>query len=102
MLVCNLDDSGKDAENPITAIAGYIGRDTEWETFETNVEKWFDEFKAGILHAKDLHNTDGDFANWPVLRKQAFVARICQERNSCAMMGLSMAAEEVPYRNYKS
>ena len=92
MLVCYLDDSGKDPQNPITTLAGYIARDTEWELFETGAEKWFTEFKVGVLHAKDLHDGNRDFAGWPVLRKHAFVSRICQTRNRHIMMGLSMSA----------
>src|SRR5438876_9015029 len=75
VLVCYLDDSGKDPQNPITTIAGYIARDTEWEGFEAAIEKWFTEFNVKVLHAKQLHDTDGDFKGWTRLRKQAFVAR---------------------------
>lgn len=102
MLVCYLDDSGKDPQNLCTTIAGYIGRDTSWAAFETDVEPWFTEFGVGILHAKDLHNTDGDFKGWTVLRKQAFIARICQARNPHVMLGVSMAAEKRPYQEAKS
>src|ERR1700721_418925 len=31
MLVCYLDDSGKDPQNPITTVAGYIARETAWQ-----------------------------------------------------------------------
>jgi hypothetical protein len=81
VLVCYLDDSGKDPQNPITTLAGYIARDTAWEAFESDVEPWFSEFNVGILHAKQLHDTDADFKGWPVLKKQTFVSRICQARS---------------------
>ena len=38
VLVCYLDDSGKDPQNPITTLAGYIARDTAWEAFERERE----------------------------------------------------------------
>jgi hypothetical protein len=98
MLVCYLDDSGKDPQNPITTLAGYIARDTAWEAFERTVERWFAEFNVSILHTKQLHDTDADFAGWPILKKQAFVARICDVRNAHVMMGLSMSAEKGTYR----
>ena len=47
VLVCYLDDSGKDPQNPITTLAGYIARDTEWQAFESEVEHWFAEYRAG-------------------------------------------------------
>jgi hypothetical protein len=93
-----LDDSGKDSQNPITTLAGYIARDTEWKLFEAAVERWFAEFNVGILHAKDLRDTDGDFAGWSLLRKSAFVARICQARAVHVMMGLSMSALKEKYQ----
>lgn len=97
MLVCYLDDSGKDPQNPITTIAGYIARDTDWERFETEVERWFAEYGVNVLHAKQLHDTDGDFQGWSAIRKQAFVSRICQARNPHVMMGLSMSALKGAY-----
>ena len=62
MLVVYLDDSGKDPQNRITNIAGYIATDEQWKAFEVDVERWFTEFGVKILHAKDLHSTDGEFA----------------------------------------
>jgi Protein of unknown function (DUF3800) len=98
VLVCYLDDSGKDPQNPITTVAGSIARDTEWQAFESEVEHWFAEYGVNTLHAKELHDTDGDFENWSVLRKQAFVSRICQARTSHLMMGLSMSALKGTYQ----
>jgi hypothetical protein len=97
VLVCYLDDSGKDPQNPITTIAGYIARDTGWAGFEADVENWFTEFKVKVLHAKQLHDTDGDFMGWSVLRKQAFISRVCQARVPHLMMGLSMSALKGTY-----
>ena len=101
MLVCYLDDSGKDPQNRCTTIAGYVARDTAWEAFEADVEPWFTEFDVGVFHAKDLHNTDGDFKGWTVLKKQAFVSRICQARNPHVMLGVSMAAEKASFQEVR-
>jgi len=98
VLVCYLDDSGKDPQNPITTLAGYIARDTGWEAFETDVEKWFDHYKVNTLHAKDLDDTHGEFKGWPVLKKQAFVSRVCQVRAPHLMMGMSMSALKGTYK----
>jgi hypothetical protein len=43
VLVCYLDDSGKDPQNRITMVAGYIAKDDQWEAFEVAVELWFTE-----------------------------------------------------------
>jgi hypothetical protein len=98
LLVCYLDDSGKDPQNSITTLAGYIARNTAWPNFEVEVEHWFREFGVKMLHAKQLHDTDADFAGWTVLKKQAFVSRVCQARVPHLMMGLSMSALKDRYQ----
>lgn len=98
VLVCYLDDSGKDPQNPITTLAGYIARDSGWAAYEDAVEPWFTEYGVRVLHAKQLHDTDGEFEGWSVLKKQTFVSRICQARAPHLMMGLSMSALKDQYR----
>jgi hypothetical protein len=98
VLTCYLDDSGKDPENIVETVAGYIARDSDWRLFEKDVEQWFDEYGVEVLHAKDLHGTKGEFENWSVLKKQAFVSRICQSRQSYLMMGMSASIQKEPYR----
>ena len=102
VLVCYLDDSGKDPQNPVTTLAGYVARDTAWQGFENDVERWFTEFNVNVLHARDLHASDGEFKGWSVLKKQAFVARICQARIPHIMMGLSMSAFKGQYKIWAS
>jgi hypothetical protein len=98
VLVCYLDDSGKDPQNLITTLGGYVARDTGWVAFEADVEKWFDRYRVKILHAKDLEDTRGEFKGWPILQKQAFVARVCQTRTPHLMMGVSMSAVKGTYK----
>jgi hypothetical protein len=69
VLTCYLDDSGKDPQNPITTVAGYIAREDAWQAFEQEVEPIFAERQVSILHAKDLRNTDGDFKNMSALKR---------------------------------
>lgn len=101
MLVCYLDDSGKDPQNRCTTLAGYVARDTEWVAFEQDVETWFTEFGVRALHAKELHDTLGEFAGWPVLKKQAFVSRICQARNPHAIKGVSVGTAKDKYAAWR-
>jgi hypothetical protein len=56
------------------------------------VEPHFANRKVSILHAKELHDTHGDFKGWSCLQKQAFVARISQVLGHHLLMGLSMSA----------
>jgi len=98
MLVCYLDDSGKDPQSRITNIGGYIAREDEWKAFESEVEPYFSEFRVKILHASHLHGTRGEFKGWRVLRKQAFVARIFQVMSRHVPLGLAAGAVKETYK----
>jgi hypothetical protein len=98
VLVCYLDDSGKDPQNRITTIAGYAGTDTQWQLFETEAEPIFAEYGVKILHAKDLHHTHGEFQGWSVLKKQTFVAKLCRVLSEHALLGMSMSALKTTYK----
>jgi hypothetical protein len=97
VLVCYLDDSGKDAQNPITTLAGYAATEDQWKAFETEVEPIFANYGVNILHTKDLHHTDGEFSDWKVLRKHAFVASICRVLSRHALLGMSVSAGKKIY-----
>jgi Protein of unknown function (DUF3800) len=100
MLVCYLDDSGKDSQNPITTIAGYLASEEAWAEFEKEVEPYFAERNVKVLHAVDLHNTRGEFKGSSVLNKEAFVARIAQVASKHVAFGVSMSAEKGNYRDH--
>jgi Protein of unknown function (DUF3800) len=97
VLTCYLDDSGKDPQNLVTLIAGYIARDLAWKAYEEAVEPIFEQYGVTILHAKELHDTDGDFAGWPIIKKQSFVAKLCLARSPHLMMGMAMAVVKEKY-----
>ena len=99
VLVCYLDDSGRDSQSRITTIAGYAAREEEWRTFEAEVEPVFTEYAVRTLHAKDLHHTDGEFRGWPILRKQAFVAKLCRVMSRHVLLGMSMSALKSVYKD---
>jgi hypothetical protein len=92
MLVWYLDDRGKDAQNPIATIAGYVASEDAWKAFEEEVEPHFVERNVSTLHAVDHHNTCADFPGWTVLNKEAFVARIAQVASRHVALRLSGAA----------
>ncbi len=99
MLVCYLDDGGKDSQNPITTIAGYVASEDAWASFEKEVEPYFAERKVSILHAVDLNNTRGEFKGWSVLNKEALIARIAQVASRHVSFGVSMSAQKGNYKD---
>ena len=97
VLVCYLDESGKDPQNPITTLAGYAATEDQWRGFETEVEPIFADCGVKVLHTKDLHKTDGEFDGWRLLQKQAFVARICCALSHHVPLGMSASAAKEIY-----
>jgi hypothetical protein len=93
-----LDDSGKDPQNAITTVAGYVARAEDWATFEKAVEPVFAAYPVTILHATDLYHTEGEFAGWKVLQKQAFVYKILREMTPLVPLGVSMSALKSAYK----
>ena len=48
VLVAYLDDSGKDPQNRVTTVAGYVAKDTAWAAFEAEVEPIFARYGMSI------------------------------------------------------
>jgi len=99
VLVCYLDDSGKDPQNRITTIAGYAATEDQWRAFEIEVEPIFTNYGVTILHATDLHGTRGEFKGWSILRKEAFVARLCAAMSRHVLLGVSASVVKATYES---
>lgn len=99
VIVCYLDDSGKDAQNPITLLGGYSARADCWESFEQNAEPIFQQYIGGSpLHATDLHHGKGVYKNWKVLKKQSFVTQLCMQLYPLRpLLGVSFAVRKASY-----
>ena len=97
MLVCYLDDSGQDPGNMVSTLAGYLARESSWEEFEQEVEPIFEKYGVNVLHAKDLESTRGEFKGWKLIKKQAFVARVCAAMAKHSILGVSMSVAKDTY-----
>jgi len=98
VLVCYLDDSGKDPQNRVTSLGGFIAPDVCWEAFELTVEPIFRKYEVDVLHAKKLHGTDGPFRGWKINKKRAFVAEVCQKMQPFIPLGICMSAVKDTYQ----
>jgi len=80
VLVCYLDDSGKDKHNPITSLGGYAAPEESWALFEREAEPVFQKYIGDEpLHAKDLYHGEKIYEGWSVLQKQSFAAQLCMK-----------------------
>lgn len=98
VLVCYLDDSGKDPQNRVTTVAGYVANAASWKAFEAQVEPIFQKSKVNVLHAKEMEATDGEFKGWRVLQKQAFVANVCRTLSDHSLLGVSLSVVKDTYK----
>jgi len=97
VLVCYLDDSGKDPQNRITALGGFVAPEACWEAFELAVEPVFQKYNVEVLHTRKLHATDGCFKGWPTTKKRAFVSEICGHMSPFIPLGVCMSAVKGTY-----
>jgi Protein of unknown function (DUF3800) len=98
VLVCYLDDSGKDPQNRVSTVAGFVGRSEAWEVFERSVEPVFEAYQVDVLHTRCLHATDGSFRGWMRVKKQAFVRDLANVMAANSLRGMSMSIAKATYR----
>lgn len=99
VLVCYLDDSGKDPQNSISTVAGFVAHSDHWRVFEEEVESVFACYGVEVLHTTDLYGTKGAFKGWSRIKKQTFVSEFCQAMAPHVPMGMSMSAKKRAYQD---
>lgn len=99
MLVCYLDDSGSDPQNPISTMAGFVALADEWERFEAAVEPIFAAYGIGILHTMDLHHRRNEFDGWDTSKTRELIAEICLSMSPYVLHGLSMSTLKQTYQS---
>lgn len=82
VLVCKLDASGTDPDNPIVCMAGYVAMLSAWMDFEQVARPIFNRYGVTVLHAKEFYDTKGEFAGWSRDKKHAFIREI---QNQCIL-----------------
>src|SRR4051794_14633206 len=97
MLICYLDDSGKDPQNPITTVAGYAATAEQWQKFEWEAEPIFASTGVQVLHTKDLYHTDGEFKGWSLARKRGFIGQLSAAMSRHVLLGVSISAVKETY-----
>lgn len=72
VMACYLDDSDT-VGSSVATIAGYIASAENWKRLEDHLDEVCKRYGVGILHAKEFHDTKGDFKNWSALKKMRFI-----------------------------
>lgn len=78
VMVCYLDDS--DAEHSsVATLAGYVATIDNWRTIEDHLRTVCERYGVGTLHAKEFHDTKGDFKGWSRIKKNSFVDELYEK-----------------------
>ena len=93
VFACYLDDSDSQNSNLMT-LAGYVARIDAWREFEQEIAPVFKSYEIPVLHAKELHDTDGYFSGWSRQQKRSFIADIYDVAQRHVAFGISISARK--------
>jgi len=94
------DESGSHADAPVTAMAGYVADERQWQHFNARVGKLFAQFGVRTFHLVDLRHSDGDFAGWSVDRKIEFSDELQHIANESLESGVTAFLSEENYQKH--
>jgi Protein of unknown function (DUF3800) len=98
MFFCYLDDSGTSKHEPVVTLAGFVAKESVWQSLENHYEKVLASYKVPTLHAKEFHETKGCFSGWNQIRKRSFIQEIFDSRAGKIDLGISISAVKKSYR----
>ena len=99
MFYCYLDDSGTSGL-PIVTMAGFIAHKSHWDYLEPKFEELLSGYQVVVLHAKEFHDTKGDFKNWKKIKKRSFADELFSVAHH-RLMGVSMTVRRAPFEQHQ-
>jgi Protein of unknown function (DUF3800) len=100
MFICYLDDSGTSGL-PIVTLAGFLANDKVWQNIEMESGVIFARYGINLFHAKEFHDTKGEFKGWSKVKKHTF-ARDLFEPLKNQMFALSISVRKEAFESYKA
>ena len=94
------DESGTHDGAPLTAMAGYVADEQQWQRFNARVADLFAQFGVRKFHLTDLRNTREDFAGWSVDRKIEFADEFQHIANESLEGGVTAFLSEENYQKH--
>ncbi len=78
MLVAYLDESGVHSGSRVCAIAGFVGTEDEWATFERRWKRVLKDANVSTFHMAEFESRLGEFAGWSNMRRKMFLAELME------------------------
>lgn len=89
---CYFDDSYDNNGVPIVTMAGYVSTLEAWKEFEEAVLSYFNMHNISVFHAREFHNTDGNFKGWTTCKKVSFLEGLFDLLAPKVAFGISFSA----------
>jgi hypothetical protein len=94
------DESGSHADAPVTAMAGYVADERQWQRFNARVGELFAQFGVREFHLVDLRHSRGDFGGWSVDRKIELTDELQHIANQSLERGVTAFLSEENYQKH--
>lgn len=82
-------------------LAGFVAPIRLWSQYELAAAEVYQRYGVTLLHARDLHATDGEFKNWRRIKKQSFCVELSSHMRRIMPFGISISVEKSAYLQRK-
>ena len=100
IITAYFDESGTHKDAPLSAMAGYVGDEQQWQEFNARVRKLFAEFGVREFHLVDLRHSDRDFAGWSINKKIQLTDELQHIANETLESGITVFLSEDTYQKH--
>lgn len=97
MLVAYLDESGVHSGSRVCAIAGFVGTEDEWATFERRWKRVLKDANVSTFHMAEFESRLGEFAGWSNMRRKMFLAELMEIIKARELYGFGSAVIAADY-----
>jgi hypothetical protein len=100
IITAYFDESGTHKDAPLTAMAGYVGDQQQWQEFNVRVRELFADFGVRQFHLVDLRHSDKDFAGWSIEKKIQLTVELQHIANETLESGVTVFLSEETYQKH--
>jgi hypothetical protein len=94
-----MDESGTH-NSGVTILAGWVGRLGQWVTFDAKWKRLLRNNSLTYFHSKKLRGTKGEFKDWKIMQKQAFMATAANIGLKNLEFGFTISLKDEDYDQY--
>jgi hypothetical protein len=100
IITAYFDESGTHKGAPLSAIAGYVGDEQQWQEFNVRVRKLFADNDVRKFHLVDLWHSKGNFAGWIIDKKIQLTDELQHIANETLESGVTAFLSEENYQKH--